>query len=1032
MNRLAPPSPAPSRPAASVRTGALGGVGFAAGIAWASLAAAAGAPAGPAAREALRVYGTSDGLPQGSIFAQTFDRSGYLWVGTESGAAVYNGQRWHVLDMPTPRQSNFVLAILAARDGSLWFSTRDAGVARLADGRWTRFESRTGLPHDRVNALHEAECPGDAGSVWLGTEGGLARAVSGRIAPTALRGRVRALAEITDASGVCRLVAGTAEGVFVEREGSWRPLAPGGPVEARTLYRSRSGALWAGSRQGAWRFSNGAWTRFDSASGLPHDAVRSFVETDEGGVRTLWAGTVAGLARFQDGRWQPYDAAPLPAPSVLTLGASVEAGGAQALWAGTLGGGLARLRAGLWASHDMSELGDPIAMSLAETSALSSSGQVCAGTMTSLGCLAGGRFKYQAIPGFKFPRVTALAKGGSGGGDLWVGMSSARGLPNLARASTGRWTLFGEREGLQPGIVTAVAETLDAAGERSTWVGGNNGLLRLRPGRVDRYDTTAGLPANEIWTLVPALDRRGRRTLWIGTTRGLAVLDPSAGSVASYDVRGLPNGWVTSVLAPATAGAAQTLWVGTGGGGVAILDLERPGRPPRVLDATSVPVSLPDGTINALRQDARGRIYVCTNKGVARLTPREPTPDHPADFTSYVFVEEDGLPSMETSLGAALIDSSGRLWVGTARGVARLDTDREEPLGPPKPLRLERTLLEGAPVQLGPDEPVPYDSREIVFEYALLSYFREGDNRFRSQLVGFEPRPTEWSAESRRSYTNLPAGRYVFHLLGRDAAGRVSGPIEVRFTVAQAPWRAPWAYAGYVGLAALVGYAARRRKFARLLGRERIRTRIAADLHDDIGATLTQVTLAAEIARQRVAEGSLADVDQLLSSTAESARAAVEAMRDIVWAVNPRRDRLGELVTRMRRFAGELTEAAGMQLRFTAADVDPDLPAGPDLRREMYLVFKEALNNAVKHSGGARVDVSVRLSGAELLLRVADDGRGFAAAGRGDGHGLATLGQRASSLGGKLSIESEPGRGTTVVLSVPYQVTWRPWRRAPG
>ena len=198
-----------------------------------------------------------------------------------------------------------------------------------------------------------------------------------------------------------------------------------------------------------------------------------------------------------------------------------------------------------------------------------------------------------------------------------------------------------------------------------------------------------------------------------------------------------------------------------------------------------------------------------------------------------------------------------------------------------------------------------------------------------------------------------------------------------------------------------------------------MRTRIATDLHDDIGASLTQIALLTEVLRQR-----RGDEDPTLSSSlskiAGVSRELVDSMSDIVWAINPARDHLSDLTQRMRRFASDTLAARGVKLVFRAPEANLAAKLGADTRREVYLVFKEAVNNAARHSGCTRAEIEVATTSAWLTLTVRDDGTGFdAAADRvGDGNGLCSMRRRAEAFGGSLEIRSEPD-GTAVTLRCP-------------
>ena len=210
-------------------------------------------------------------------------------------------------------------------------------------------------------------------------------------------------------------------------------------------------------------------------------------------------------------------------------------------------------------------------------------------------------------------------------------------------------------------------------------------------------------------------------------------------------------------------------------------------------------------------------------------------------------------------------------------------------------------------------------------------------------------------------------------------------------------------------------YLIYRNRIQRLLAMERMRTRIATDLHDDIGSNLTRISILSEVARQKSENGN----GDLLSSIANIARESVASMNDIVWAVTPEHDSLLDLTRRMRRHAEEVFAFRDIELRFETPESDMGLKLGVGLRRDLLLVFKEAVNNAARHSNCSKVEIDLRADQSELILEIKDNGRGFAESENESGQGLRSMRRRAGIMGGEFNIDSDPGRGTTVRLVLP-------------
>jgi PAS domain S-box-containing protein len=207
-------------------------------------------------------------------------------------------------------------------------------------------------------------------------------------------------------------------------------------------------------------------------------------------------------------------------------------------------------------------------------------------------------------------------------------------------------------------------------------------------------------------------------------------------------------------------------------------------------------------------------------------------------------------------------------------------------------------------------------------------------------------------------------------------------------------------------------------KTDRLRELEQVRRRIAADLHDDIGSSLTQISIFSEVLQQRI-DKTNERVLEPLEFIAGSSRELVEAMSDIVWAINPQKDFLGELSGKMRRFAADIFTARDIQFTFDAAGLDDKLALGANLRREIFLIFKESVNNIVKHAGCKSVEIRLTVNNSEIRLSLHDDGAGFDVNKISDGHGLISMKQRAAGLGGRLEIVSDKTAGTTTTLIAP-------------
>ena len=768
----------------------------------------------------VSVFTTKHGLPQNTIATIAFDTRGYLWVGTQDGAARYNGRTWLAVPMPNRTRSNFVGALTGSSDGSMWFGTNGGGVCHLRRGKWEVHSTESGaLANDQVRCLLETSGPSGEPVLWVGTRSGLARHERGRWTQFGVEQGlpdpvVRSLAVARGIDGARALWIGTRGGLVCVEQSQWTVFdkASGLPAGAVTCLLESADpdgtpVLWAGTEGGGLaRLVNRQWAVVDASSGLPDDGVRCLHETrGTGGARVLWVGTDGGLGRLEGGRWSCLDAkSGLPQNVIMSLQSEGGAGGASAVWAGTMGGGVARVDIGRWLSVDTrSGLPSNSVWSLMETRERA----VWMGTLDSgVARFARGEWTvFDTASGLPDNFVLSLLEAGpEGDRAVWIGTLGG----GLARRSaSGEWTVYDTSSGLPHDAILSLLETVAADGTRAVWAGTNGGgLARFARGRWTVFDTASGLPNNVVSCLVETAGPGGARHLWAGTNGGgLARYDAGVWSVVDSRA-GLPNDLVMGLAEVRGPTGERQLWVGTHGGGVAWTDLDA--RKPRwdSLSSSTDPAISSD-IVYQIRQDRLGRVYLFTNRGVDRLTPRRAAAGAPAGFDVYSFTAEDGLPASECNSPAALVDSRGRVWAGTGEGAAVLDPAAEIPVAEARTVRIERARVAGRGRDLAPREALSHDENDLVFEYALLSFFREESTRYRTQLVGFDRRPSEWTADWKRAYTNLPEGDYVFKVWARDYAGTVSGPATLPFRVRPAPWRTWWAYGLYAGTAIGAGYA---------------------------------------------------------------------------------------------------------------------------------------------------------------------------------------------------------------------------------
>ncbi len=543
-------------------------------------------------------------------------------------------------------------------------------------------------------------------------------------------------------------------------------------------------------------------------------------------------------------------------------------------------------------------------------------------------------------------------------GGIWVSIAGSRGRLGYRNPATREWRTLAEPDGFRTEFDNEIASFAeDRAG--NIWMTRTaRGVYRFRDGRLRRIE---GPPELNQAPRELHLDDLGR--LWIATKRAgiLRVDDPSA---------------------------------------------ERP-----AFQRYQISQGLSSNATSCLTSDRHGNIYVCTGRGIDRLQP--------STGQIRTYTSADGL--LGGSYRHAYRDRQGALWFGTTEGVSRFQPPTS--FVSPSP----RVVIQGLRVAQR-TVPVPAFGIRQVNRFRIEPH----EQRLQVDYVAFDPRAryqhrlvgvNEWSAPgSERTILleGLSSGNYRFEVRAISSDGALSHPASVDFHVVPPFWLRWWFL--LLGAAALCAgaYRLHRYRIQQLLALEHMRLRIAADLHDDIGSSLSQVSMLGELARRSL-NGSNPAAGELIDRMAATSREAVASMGDIVWTIHPRNGGLGDLVKRMRSFAVDVLSARGMEFDFDAPAQEQELSLPLDVRRDLLLIFKESVNNAARHSGGRSVRVGLRCTGAGVLLTVEDDGRGFDLDRVSPGQGLGTMCARAKRLGGRCEVHATPGGGTRLRVTMPLK-----------
>jgi ligand-binding sensor domain-containing protein/signal transduction histidine kinase len=960
----------------------------------------------------VRIWQTDDGLPQNSVYAIAQSADGYLWVGTHEGLARFDGTRFVVPDeagAPELRRG-WITALCSSRDGSLWVAIDGIGLIRLKDGTSTRFSEADGLASNQIKCLLETR----DGSLWIGTEGGLSRYSGGKFTSFTVKNglgnnSVRALCE--DLQGSVRIA--TTRGLSrLGPDGSISTINFGLGTVANALKsvcQDTAGGIWVSSNEGVTRVSDDGRFSYGVGEGLPDKLATALYHDRDGRV---WIGTYNGVACMVDGK---VVSTPMNAEGFSDLVYALFEDAESNLWIGGRDG-LYRLRPARFTTITTREgLACNNAMSVAEDA----SGTIWVATWGGgLNAIRNDQVStYGITNGLTYDTLLSLHVGRDE--SLWIGMDFEGGVNRLKGSHTNSFSK-------PPDLVNSPIRVIHEDKRGALWIGGNRGLNILSNGKCGTLTRANGLAGNVVMVIHedPAGD------LWIGTDGGLSRW--KEGKFTSFTTQdGLSHNSVDAIYEDQD----RTMWLGTKGGG---LNRFKEGK----FTAYTTRQGLFSDEIYEILEDDFGFFWMSCRNGIFRVSKKgfdDLDQGKSRQLTCVVFGKADGLASVQcngVAKPAGWKDKLGRLWFPTIRGVAAVES-RIKSNDKPPPVIIEEVYADkkiiaqggsvvtarsdsGASRDQTPASAQPRDLRvpagrgELEVHYTALSFQAPEKNRFKYKLEGVD---TDWiDAGVRRAayYNNVAPGSYRFRVMGCNNDGIWNEAGAMLGVVVLPHYWQTWSFKLLlIAILALVLTALYRARVARLREIERLRVQIAADLHDDVGARLTKVAMVTEWMNR---EATPADRNKPhIQNIASTTREIIQAMDEIVWTINPKNDTLENLANYIFQYAQEYFQNTSVRCRLDLPARLPDHPISTELRHNLFMVVKEALNNVLKHSAASEVRVSLNVTERKLTIFITDDGSGFCPSQvQTARNGLANMRQRIDRIDGRLNLESDPGKGTRI------------------
>ena len=942
-------------------------------------------------------YTPRDGLPSNTVLVIFQDSRGYLWIGTNNGLSRYDGAKFTNYSTVDGLSNNWITAIAESpkEPGTLWIGTIAGGVNRLRDGQVTIFPTGPDNTSNNIQSVHVDS----SGTVWLKAWDRMyyirGDSLSEVAPPNGMDGVSYSLSFADDTPW---LAAGSKLFRYERLTGRWRRIHTS--ASSRDTITStapcKTGGIWIG-------WSNGLITLVRDTSviqSIPtrHGELHLILDDGKGQLLvhtrkmiftvSTSEGRQLRIVPFVEEAGSPADITP---PMMLDH--------ENNLWLGTWTKGLMKLSDRNLYHIPIGERGKtfPRSGAVADTNGHIWTG-ARGGIMELYADSTGVWQQYLHTFIGTSPITDCYVCILDQAGRLWITVDGNRNI-QAYKISSQPW----KRSQLTPGIRLTRGKHypegallmlfLDAQDRMFISVTGVAVIELGRRSLIGTIATSAGVQGLAIRVMLQ--DRQG--IIWMGGWNdGISLFDPKTplpSLLRKYTVKdGLPDNSIRSLHEDRDG----VMWVGTRYGGVARLIGKR-------LETVSMKDGLMSNAIWGIDEDEHDRLYLWTDVGIERIDRRTMRP-----VTQKLELLDQEILSFGLIQGKFLWYTSRNELTVYEYPLASVDTV-------PPPIHISSFQANGKVVDTDSSISLPFNENNCVIEYDGISYKNEKAVRYEYRLLGATSDWTAPTAQRAVTFATLKPGFYTFEVVAINAGGiHSTTPASLSFTIIPPYWQRWWFLTLVLCGVAIILFLIYRYRVARLLEMASLRTRIAADLHDDVGTNLSSIVVASQI-MERQASLSAKERSQL-KEIGLIATTTQEMMRDIVWMINPKNDSLDDFVLKMKEVTSQLLQ--DMQYTFVVPEERLLNKVSIEFKRNVFLIFKESLNNILRHSSASEVSIAVKQENNTFTLQIEDNGKGFEENRTFPGSGLANIRHRASQIGGVMDIHSAAGKGTTITLSV--------------
>ena len=911
----------------------------------------------------LQSYNEFESFPNHAVTAITQDEKGYLWIGTQAGLSRFDGHEFVTWSTTHGLAGNIVSEIAADGGGGFWLATNDGLTHFTPDtARAIIFDGE--ISANNLWDMHITE--GD--TIWLASNGGglLRYTLDGAFKQLKVEGGQAEntfywVTQVSDGS----VLAGGRFGLFsVEGDTLVKRFSEELPVESlNVIMEDSKNRIWLGyQRAGMYRIDGNS---VEHLGWLPLTSIRSMTEDGQG---TIWAGGDGeGLAViYNDHDYDLYTTA--HGLSGNEIG-SIFADKHGAIWIGQLYQGLEKITNRGIINYHFGR-GD---ISFVNGIFKSSNGDLWASTFNGVHQICDETIRHH-LQGYRTFHTTETPDG-----TMWHAA-----IENQLIGNRNGEYIIPEIDNETDDVFLAIAATsagsLLAAGYWS-------GLFHMESEKFTRKDTlTADLPRG----ISQILEADGN--LWLNSFFDGLILYEDGGMINKglFEMSGstqLNHIWYDG----------DKIWLASDRGVFQYYD----GRFTNLQDK----YGFDQKNYTFAVVDGSGRIWTGTDSGIMM---------YDGERKQYL-TTANGLPGSGLNAGAVLLEKN-TLWVGTVNGLMRINLDRVDFPEPVPHIEFTRLQLYDQDLPEMHQLRFRHNENYLKFDFTGLYLPDPQSVRYRYKMDRID-QGWQFSEIPSVQYTSIPPGSYRFELQAEvNGRGWTEQAAVIEFEILPPFWQTWWFILICLAGISLILYGIHSYRVAQILRIEKMRMQIAGDLHDEVGSNLSSISLLAEMVNR---SGVISpDEKKRIERMRNASLQTLEAMSDIVWAINPDNDSLDDLIMKMKEVANVLLD--GIEHKF---DVDESIEKNRvDLlfKRDFFLVFKEALNNIRKHSGASRVEISIRKEESYLCMTITDNGCGFEMTGSYNGMGLKTMKKRAEKLNGSLQIESKKGKGTKTSLKAKF------------